>query len=295
MILFLLLALVAPECHPLDHNHILGSDLAAASALFAALPPGLMVGNAPRPGVRREFLPADLVRIARANQLEVSGVVPLCFERRVVPLDPELVKIVMRKSLGDENIGVEILAMSPSSVPQGQLSFPGNSLMRPVSGNSAAWNGYVAYDGGHYPVWANVRLTKLQSRLISLVDMKPGHVIESGDVRVEEASEFPRHVAPLTTTEAAIGLKSRSTLPAGSVLTAAMFEQPNDVERGESVIVEVHSGGAVVKLEAKAESTGRRGDTVAVRNASNKTLFRAQVVGKGRVLVKCPSVSEVSQ
>lgn len=295
MILFLMLALVAPECHPLEHGHILGSDLAAASALFAPLPPDLVVGNSPRPGARRELLPADLLRIARANQLEISGVVPLCFERRLTPLDPELVKAAMRKSLGSAQAAIEILALSTYPAPRGELVFPRAWLLPPASGDTVAWNGYVAYDGGRFAISAKVRLMVPQLRVISLVDLKPDHVIEQGDIRAEEASEFPQRVAPLTTIEAAVGLKPRRMLPAHTVLTAAMLEQPNDVERGQIVIVEVKSGGAVVKLEAKAESAGRRGDTVAVRNATSGTLFRAEIAGKGRVFVKCRSASEMYQ
>jgi len=294
MILFLMLAAVAPECFPVAHDRILGSDLAAASALFAAAPPDLIVANAPRPGARRLFEPAELIRIARANKLDVTDVTPLCFERFTAPLDPEMAKVAMRKSLGAPEANIEIVTISKYPAPQGELVFPRDSMLQSGSGDSALWNGYVAYDGGRFPLWAQIRLTMLQSRLVTLVDLMPGHIVEASDVRIEEAEEFPRRPAPLTTIEAAVGLAARRAIRAGSVLTATMLEVPNDVERGQTVVVEVQSGGALVKLEAKAESGGHQGDTVAVRNASSGTLFRAQVTGKGHVLVKCQSSSEVS-
>jgi flagella basal body P-ring formation protein FlgA len=295
MILLLMLAAAVPACHSVGHDRILGSDLAAASALFAAAPADLVIANAPRPGARRLFEPAELLRIARANHLEVADATPLCFERSTAPLDPELVKAAMRKALGLASASIEILTISKYPAPQGELVFPRDLLMQPASGDSAVWNGYVAYDGGRVPVWARVRLTVLQSRLVSTVDLAPGHIVMATDLRIEEALEFPRRLPPLTTVEAAVGLAARRAIPAGSVLTANMLDVPNDVERGQTVIVEVHSGGAVVKLEAKAESAGRRGESVAVRNATSGTLFRAQIEGKGRVLVKCLSAPEVSQ
>ena len=295
MILLLMLAAAAPECHTLGHARILGSDLAAASALFAATPPELVIANAPSPGARRLFEPAELLRIARANQLEVADVTPLCFERSTAPLDPELVKAAMRKSLGAADAKIEILTISKYPAPEGELVFPRVSLMQPASGDSAVWNGYVVYDGGRVPVWARIRLTMLQTRVVSVVDLTPGHVIGPGDVRIEEANEFPRRLAPLTTIETAVGLVTRRAIPAASIMTATMLEAPNDVERGQTVLVEVHSGGAVVKVEAKAESSGRRGDTIAVRNVTSGTLFRAQIESKGRLLVKCRPASEVSQ
>lgn len=295
MILFLMLAAVTAKCHPVGHDRILGSDLAAASALFAAAPPDLVIGNAPRPGARRLFEPAELIRIARANSINVSDVGPLCFERSTAPVDPELIKAAMRKSLDTPLATIEVLAVSKYPAPQGELIFPRDSLTQPASGDSAVWNGYVDYDGGHFAVWAQVRLTVPQSRLVAVSDLKPGHIVEASDVRVEEVNEFPRRLAPIKTIEAALGLMARRALPAGTVVTAAMLEPPYDVERGQTVIAEIHSGGAVVKAEAKAESTGRRGETIALRNAKNGFLFRAQIAGKGIVVLNCRPVSEIAQ
>jgi flagella basal body P-ring formation protein FlgA len=45
--------------------------------------------------------------------------------------------------------------------------------------------------------------------------------------------------------------------------------------------VEVHSGSVLLKLDATAEMTGRRGEFVNVRGVSNGKVFRARVEGKG--------------
>ena len=140
MIFLLMLAAAAPECFSLGHGRILGSDLAAASAQFAALPADLVIANAPSPGARRLFEPAELIRLARTNHLEVAEVASLCFERATAPLDPELVKAAMRKSLGELHASIEILTISKFPVPQGELIFVRESLTQPVSGDSATWN-----------------------------------------------------------------------------------------------------------------------------------------------------------
>jgi flagella basal body P-ring formation protein FlgA len=59
-----------------------------------------------------------------------------------------------------------------------------------------------------------------------------------------------------------------------------------EVERGDSVTVEVRSGAARLAFDAKAESSGRAGDSVLVRNPENGHLFQARVEGKGKVLVQ---------
>jgi flagella basal body P-ring formation protein FlgA len=45
--------------------------------------------------------------------------------------------------------------------------------------------------------------------------------------------------------------------------------------------VEVHSAAALIRLEATAETAGRRGEFVNVRNVSSGKVFRVRVEGKG--------------
>ncbi len=59
-----------------------------------------------------------------------------------------------------------------------------------------------------------------------------------------------------------------------------------EVQRGEKVAVEVTSGGALLRFEADAESSGRKGDSVLIRNPETGSLFQARVESKGKVLVK---------
>lgn len=58
---------------------------------------------------------------------------------------------------------------------------------------------------------------------------------------------------------------------------------PRDVERGDVVSVEVSSGAALIKLDARAESGGNQGEAVVVRNPTTKTCFSALVAGRGKV------------
>lgn len=60
---------------------------------------------------------------------------------------------------------------------------------------------------------------------------------------------------------------------------------PREVERGDRVAVEVRSGPALLKFDGAAESGGKAGETVSVRNPVNGARFRARVVAKGKVLV----------
>ena len=59
-----------------------------------------------------------------------------------------------------------------------------------------------------------------------------------------------------------------------------------DVVRGEQVSVVVTSGAALLRFQADAASSGRRGDSVLIRNPENGKLFQARGDGKGKVTVQ---------
>jgi hypothetical protein len=59
-----------------------------------------------------------------------------------------------------------------------------------------------------------------------------------------------------------------------------------DVNRGEMVHVEVHSGAALVAFDAEAQSSGAAGQTITLLNPISKRRFSARVEGKGRASVQ---------
>jgi len=56
------------------------------------------------------------------------------------------------------------------------------------------------------------------------------------------------------------------------------------------VTVLVQSGAAVLTLEAEAQSDGRAGQTISLRNAASGKVFRARITGKGRALLEFSSL-----
>jgi flagella basal body P-ring formation protein FlgA len=71
--------------------------------------------------------------------------------------------------------------------------------------------------------------------------------------------------------------------------------RPNDVNRGDLVRVEVHMGAARLALTGRAESAGRLGDLVPVRNLDSSRVFEARVEGKDSVIVQRPGMEEAQK
>lgn len=76
------------------------------------------------------------------------------------------------------------------------------------------------------------------------------------------------------------------TVPVGATPIPKAAPSIPEVRRGEQVSVEVTSGAALVRFQADAESGGRTGDSVLIRNPESGKLFQAMVEGKGKVVVQ---------
>jgi Chaperone for flagella basal body P-ring formation len=60
---------------------------------------------------------------------------------------------------------------------------------------------------------------------------------------------------------------------------------PVAVKRGDKVAVTVSSGSVVLRFESEAQSSGRPGDIVIVRNPENGNRFAARVEDQGKVTI----------
>lgn len=288
MIAFLMFAAAVVRCHPVAGDRIRGADLAAADPSFSALPSDLTIGFAPQPGARRLFEPAELARIAKVNGLDaLNDIAPQCFERAVAPLDPAAVEAAMRQALDLPDARIEIAELSKFPAPAGEIVFSRSALSEPPANGTATWNGAVHYEGGRFPIWARVRISIRQKRVVAVAPLRPGRQVHAGDVELQEADEFPHSSPSLTTLEQAIGRLPRRPIAPGTALTTALLDEPVDIEAGQSVVVEVRSGAATVTVEAKAESAGRRGEMMSFRNPVSGKLFRARVEDKGRAFLDC--------
>lgn len=286
-----LLAMAAmAACYMVDGSRIQGSDLAAASPAFAMIPPESEIGYAPLPGARRVMETAELVRLAARFSVDAAGSPAICFERRTAEPDPGKLMQAMRTSLKSPDARIEIVEFLRRPAPAGDVDFPLSGLMAPAAGrDTALWNGNVRYDGGRFPIWARVRIAVREQVVVAVEALKPGRVIEAADVKLDQIETFPRRYPMVSQLEAVVGRVPRRAIPAGTPILPDALDEPIQVAKGDTVQVEVRSGAALLRLEARAESAGRRGQTIPIRNLDSGKVFRARVQDKGQVVMECQS------
>lgn len=272
-------------------DQILAKDFAAAIPGLTVPAPEVPVAFAPAPGVQRVFRVPELRRMAERFGWNGEPEQDVCAERPVLPPDPARFLAAMRKTMPQAEI--TILDYGRQPLPSGELEFQANGL-RP-GGTDALWTGHVRYAGNHrFAIWARVKVLVPVTRVIATVDLAPGRAIATDEVRTETRPEFPPSVRPFVSSEGVIGKWPRAAIRAGTAIRAGLLQNPKEVNRGDTVTVEVASGAAHLELEAVAEAAGAVGETISVLNPESHRYFQARVEGKGRVSVAL-SAGKVNQ
>jgi flagellar basal body P-ring formation protein FlgA len=286
----ILLAALAPAsapagsaglCLPFSGERIRAGDMARAVPAFAGIAPELDLGSAPAPGARRSYGAAELARLARRYGLAVEPGMEACFVRPVETLTRERVAAVLGAALPTARI--EVLEFSRQPIPPGELRFPVSGLQTDrTASSSLLWRGAVSASGqDDFPVWVKVRIRVSGKRAIATGALAPGRRIERTQLR-EEPYEGPPGLPDLSQV---VGRVPRRPIPAGTAIEGQWLDAPADVLRGERVRVEIRSGRARVLLDGEAQSSGRRGEVIRIRNPANGKILRATVAGRGRAVL----------
>jgi flagella basal body P-ring formation protein FlgA len=270
-------------CQVVDSDRIFGKDVAAASPLFAALEAHLEIGATPLPGAQRVLRPEELVRLAKQNGISLSEpAAALCFERATQPLTAEQLLPALRQALGSGDAAIELLEFSRVGVPRGTLEFSKSSLMP-----NGLWRGRLIYDQNHsMPVWVRTRITVQRTWVEASETLVVGKAIDPQQLILKTGPRFPFDTSFITSVELVTGRKPVRTLAAGTLIAPQMLTIAHDVERGDRVAVEVKVGRAILDFEATAESSGRTGDSILMKNPENGRSFQAKIQDKGHVLVE---------
>jgi flagella basal body P-ring formation protein FlgA len=109
-----------------------------------------------------------------------------------------------------------------------------------------------------------------------------GSTISTEQLNVEKTPVYPFAAAAMRADDVS-GRIARQKIEKGQAITASLLLPRTEVKKGDDVEVRVESGTATLKVHAKAESSGRLGESVTVKNPESGKNFRAVVEGRNRV------------
>jgi len=262
-------------------DSISAGDFAKAWPAMASLAPDTELGLAPAPGVVRTFGPPELRQLAARFQIKEAPPAGICFERRTALLDPAALRQVLQHELPGTQL--EVVDYSRAPVPQGVIEFPRAGLRAAPGG--AFWHGGVRYaKTRRFAIWVRIQAKFAVKRIVAAAPLKAGETLTAAMLKEKTVDEFPTDGFAASVDEIA-GQILRRPLAAGEAIRSAWLEPPKLVLRGDLVSVEVHRGGAHLRLEGFAQASGAAGETIPVLNPLSHRIFRARVRGKGIVFV----------
>jgi flagella basal body P-ring formation protein FlgA len=278
------------------NDRILGEDLAKALPGFSKMRGDAVVSYSPAPGARRVFTSVELRRIGAPYGVDVAPDAEACFEWRLQTLTDDAVRAAIRDSLQSPDARIDVLAISGNQAPAGKISFPLSGLLAStITGpeTPVTWRGEVLYHGSRkFSIWARVKISATMTRVVATQSILPGQTVAPDQVRIETYDDFPLRNDIARNLEEVIGRMPRRPLRTGLPVFRADLIEPFQVQRGDLVDVTAISGAAQLRMPALAETQGRQGDMITLKNAQSGKTFRARIEGKDKALVMAWPFSE---
>ncbi len=278
-------ALGISACHSITTDHIYGHDLAEALPAFQSLPPDLVLGLSPFPGLQRTFRAGELKRIAEANQLSGEFLEGVCFSWPMSLPGSDKVRQAMEKTLANRNAHIEIVEQSKAEAPPGEISFPLSGLSG-TSDGPVLWRGSVTYaDKKTFSIWAKVRVSVREPHVVATQALKPGDELRPEQLKIETYEGPLMREQTYRSLDEVVGFTPRNQIASGLALNRTLLRERNAVERGDLVEVIVELNQTHLESQGMAEESGQKGSAVLIRNTHSGRKFRARVQDKGKVLV----------
>ncbi len=287
-------------CETIANDRILGEDLAKIVPGFLDKMPGdTVIGYSPAPGSRRVFTSVELNRIGAPYGVTVAPEAEACFEWSVQPLTKDVVRAAILDSLQSPDARIDVLAISGSLAPAGKISFPISGLLAStITGpdTPVTWRGEVLYHGSRkFSIWARLKISSTMTRVVATQLILPGQTVTPDQVRVETYDDFPLRNDIARNLEEVVGRMPRRALRQGLPVSRADLIEPFQVQRGDLVDVTAIAGAAQLHVPALAETPGRQGDLITLKNAHSGKYFRARIEGRDKALVMVWPVPELTR
>ena len=291
-----LLIEISGRCLTLEGDRIEARHLVAAAPALVALEPDTVFGYAPRPGVRRSIPGFELEAFGRKHGLSGVRAVSTCVERTTRRLDREQVERALQEAAAAIYGGpaaVEVRQFATYPVPPGKLVFPAGGISYPAADGEIHWRGYVEASP-RAPVWAKARVEALLPVIVAREALPAGQLIRADQVAVEPRAVSIRALRwPLpdvrsgnqavggrsSSLAAAVGKIPLRRIEAGDIIPLHLLREPPAVHARDTIRVETVEGSVRLSVAARAETSGRLGDRIVVRNLDSGRRFLAVVTG----------------
>jgi flagella basal body P-ring formation protein FlgA len=135
----------------------------------------------------------------------------------------------------------------------------------------------------HIAVTAQVKLPP--SIVVAIHAMPRGAIVRSSDIELQRISPGAAAAGSFQTAGEVVGKEAVKAIPAGQVLDATYVRPPVLVRAGDVVTIYGRNAGIVVRMTARAQESGARGELVSVESLLDRKTILARVCGLQEVEV----------
>lgn len=289
----LLMRLLSGACIDIEEDRILARHLREQIPEFQRISADAVIGLAPRPGLRRILPSYELSGFARKHHISIGASHDVCVVRTALTMTPDALHSVLLNSLqriaGTEgDVSLELLEHTRTPVPAGRMEFLESGISPTDIHGTQLWRGTVVSPGGdRYPVWAKVRLQQKCRTVVPRETIPVGTSISETQLEVV-TRQLPFGANKLTFADPGqlTGRVAARELAAERIISRKDVLAKREIQAGDTVAVTATTGGAFLRLEAIAESSGIAGGSVVLKNPISGKRFRATVAGTGRATVQ---------
>jgi flagella basal body P-ring formation protein FlgA len=294
LISFVLATLARAGCVAVSSDQIVARDLRDAVPSLQKLDPETPLGFSPLPGTQRILSTRELTLIAHRHGLTLisgDGMMPsVCVERAVRRISHEEMKAALVAALGMADAELDLIEFSQQPAPLGRLEFSRAGLNKPpllAPDAPVLWRGRLVSDGQRSVMtWAKVKISVDRVVLVASEDIVMKTLVGADQIKEVHERQFPFVEPSLVSRDEIIGKIARRLIPAGQKFTPNALSEPTDISKGDMVHVKVVDGSATLSLDAVAQSSGKKGESIRVHNPTTGKNFRVVVDEKGRATVR---------
>ncbi len=185
----------------------------------------------------------------------------------------------------DTTIDVEV-PVQTLVVPDGNVEFTWRPNPQYGFLGPGAFRGEVRVDGQlKKTVVCRANVEAFGEVVVATRDIARGRVIGLNDVALEKRPLTSAQQGALWEPGEVLGAVAKNPIYAGQVVTLRSVVPPTIIKRGQTVNVEVRSGGLLVRAQARAKTDAREGDILVCISPESKEEIQGMVQKDGTVII----------
>lgn len=155
-----------------------------------------------------------------------------------------------------------------------------------MSGNAPYEQARVQCAAPRWTLYVSVTVAQTENIVVAARPLTPGQPLTADDLKLQRlpVQQFAGREVYFDPAQL-IGAVPDMSLATGMAVTSTSVQAPVMVKAGQTVAVNVISGGVQLSIDATAAQTGRIGDTILLTNPGTGRRFSAQVTANGVELV----------